>query len=271
MIKKVLYTDNTTYLTGNENSICDNNTISTTVLSFIEAFEFAKSNNADFDFQEISKVEIEEMSKYLIDINTNNTTNRDIYLFMEECEDNNIHKLLDIPQENLKYKWTKQILHDILTFYRDSAGSMNWYGTDHYIASLLFDILYTNESNAYKDERKELLSVFVLNSPIQDINDVDFYDYDLNRFLEILSNINAQIEQPINKYREAFKESWECSSSAIEEYIGGIVTYGGDATVKIYKAMLEVLDDIENDTDNGGYIVDKQGFIDAIQGGEYLD
>lgn len=271
MIKKVLYTENTTYLTGKNNLCKDDNTISTTALSFIEAFEFARSNGANFDFQKISKKEIKEMSKYLVDININNTTNKDIYLFIEECEDNNIHKLLDIPQENLKYKWTKQILHNILTSYQASTVNMNCYGTDHYIASLLFDVLYTNESNAYKDERKKLLSVFVLNSPIQDDNYIDFYDYNLNRFLEILSDINAQIEQPINKYREAFKESWECSSSAIEEYIGGIVTYGGDATVKIYKAMLEVLDDIENDTDNGGYIVDKQGFINAIQGGEYLD
>ena len=53
MIKKVLYTENITYLTGNLGK--NDNTISTTALSFIEAFEFARSNDADFEFKEISK------------------------------------------------------------------------------------------------------------------------------------------------------------------------------------------------------------------------
>lgn len=79
------------------------------------------------------------------------------------------------------------------------------------------------------------------------------------------------MQTPIDLYQEKMEKAWEYSSTAIEEYIEGIVTYGGDATYKIYNAMIEVLEDIKKDTkNNGGLIVDKKGFEEAILAEEYF-
>lgn len=90
-----------------------------------------------------------------------------------------------------------------------------------------------------------------------------------NELEELIKNqtlIQVNPEEAIQLYRKHMENMWSYTSQAIDEYIGALVTYGGDSTYKIYDAMIEVLNDINNDVAS----TNKEDFIEAILAQEYF-
>ena len=61
--------------------------------------------------------------------------------------------------------------------------------------------------------------------------------------------------------KERFKKEYDETSEALEWHIETLVNFGGDSTHKIYKAMIEVINDIINDAPS----TDKDGMIEYLQ------
>ena len=69
------------------------------------------------------------------------------------------------------------------------------------------------------------------------------------------------IEGGHNLTKERFKKDYDETSEALEWHIETLVNFGGDSTHKIYKAMIEVINDILNDVPS----TDKDGMIEYLQ------
>ena len=83
---------------------------------------------------------------------------------------------------------------------------------------------------------------------------VDRDDYNLDEFLKLLQLLPKD-------FKERFKKDYDETSEALEWHIETLVNFGGDSTHKIYKAMIEVINDILNDMPS----TDKDGMIEYLQ------
>ena len=91
---------------------------------------------------------------------------------------------------------------------------------------------------------------------------VDRDDYDLDEFLKLLQLLPKDSDENIIKdFKERFKKEYDETSEALEWHIETLVNFGGDSTHKIYKAMIEVINDIINDAPS----TDKDGMIEYLQ------
>lgn len=61
--------------------------------------------------------------------------------------------------------------------------------------------------------------------------------------------------------KKDLKKDYDETSEALEWHIETLVNFGGDSTHKIYKAMIEVINDILNDVPS----TDKDGMIEYLQ------
>lgn len=87
-------------------------------------------------------------------------------------------------------------------------------------------------------------------------------DYDLDEFLKLLKLLPKKSDENIIKeFKERFKKDYDETSEALEWHIETLVNFGGDSTHKIYKAMIEVINDILNDVPS----TDKDGMIEYLQ------
>ena len=157
----------------------------------------------------------------------------------------------------------------------------NLYINHEHIKQIIEDYVRTDE-----DVIDHNISYFEIRCPIEMLDTESMIDND-NDYVKIIDGyhlytdcisteldmliedgilIEIKPDEAIDLYRKNMEDMWEYTSEAIEEYIGGLVTYGGDSTEKIYKAMLEVLKDIENNKE----FTDKEGFIEAILAEEYF-
>ena len=87
-------------------------------------------------------------------------------------------------------------------------------------------------------------------------------DYDLDELLKLLKLLPKKSDENIIKdFKERFKKDYDETSEALEWHIETLVNFGGDSTHKIYKAMIEVINDIINDAPS----TDKDGMIEYLQ------
>ena len=100
------------------------------------------------------------------------------------------------------------------------------------------------------------------------LNEHPFYemtyyaDYNLDEFLKLLQLLPKDSNEDIIKdFKERFKKDYDETSEALEWHIETLVNFGGDSTHKIYKAMIEVINDIINDAPS----TDKDGMIEYLQ------
>ena len=91
---------------------------------------------------------------------------------------------------------------------------------------------------------------------------VDRDDYNLDEFLKLLQLLPKDSDEDIIKdFKEKLKNDYNETSEALEWHIKTLVNFGGDSTHKIYKAMIEVINDILNDVPS----TDKDGMIEYLQ------
>ena len=125
------------------------------------------------------------------------------------------------------------------------------YGTDNYIAKVVYDDLKAINDNIKYDTRITAL-----------IKTVEEDDYNLDEFLKLLQLLPKKSDENIIKdFKERFKKDYDETSEALEWHIETLGNFGGDSTHKIYKAMIEVINDILNDAPS----TDKDGMIEYLQ------
>ena len=92
--------------------------------------------------------------------------------------------------------------------------------------------------------------------------DLSTYYTNLDEFLKLLQLLPKKSDENIIKdFKERFKKDYDETSEALEWHIETLVNFGGDSTHKIYKAMIEVINDIINDAPS----TDKDGMIEYLQ------
>ena len=92
-----------------------------------------------------------------------------------------------------------------------------------------------------------------------EIVDVHITDDEFLKLLQLLPKDSD--ENIIKDFKERFKKEYDETSEALEWHIETLVNFGGDSTHKIYKAMIEVINDIINDAPS----TDKDGMIEYLQ------
>lgn len=89
------------------------------------------------------------------------------------------------------------------------------------------------------------------------IDNDSFYEFDL----EIKPNEEYINDKLLAKYIEEFKEDYEQSTEALDEYIAFCTNFGVDSVPKIYEAMLECMRNIRYDKN----MADRKGAIDYLK------
>ena len=149
----------------------------------------------------------------------------------------------------------RKVISHIIDDYKPIESTMLYnleaYGTDNYIAKVVYDDLKAINDNIKYDTRITAL-----------IKTVEEDDYDLDEFLKLLQLLPKDSNEDIIKdFKERFKKDYDETSEALEWHIETLVNFGGDSTHKIYKAMIEVINDILNDAPS----TDKDGMIEYLQ------
>lgn len=248
MIKNIFYTG-----TGTMTYIKDmkNTEVTTNSLGFAGSFNLAKTLNVEFDYDEINSYDMIDLTHYL-QYKVGDCENRNIHSFFNKCDVLNIQSIL--KDENLfGEKAIKQTIANIIDDYNSDVALYNieCYGTDTYIAKTVYEhLMMALKTN--KDTR--IYSLFKL---------VDNDEYNLDEFLKLLEIFNNAEKDTklIEEKKDKFKRDYDKTNKAIEWYIELLLTYGGDCSHKIYKAMNEVFDDIIE----GKPSCDKAGLIDRLK------
>lgn len=228
MIKKVFFTEDTTYI-GDEL----NGSVVTDNLSFTQAFDFAFNVQVPFEYESVFRSsDYIEMSKYLVDFYVN--TNRNIYKFFKCCQKLGLHYVVNI-ESDFPLTLTKHTINNILTDYscdiESTLYNLEAYGTDTYIANVLYTTL-KNRLIVQDDSEIEAL-----------LHTIDHDDYCLDSFLFELKKLNKT--NVLYKFKKDYESNYkDVPSEAIEKCIPILVNYSGDSIDKIHQAILEVIDDI---------------------------
>ena len=171
MIKEVFYTDGTTYIKDEEN-----NEIITQELGFAYSFNFARKNEAIFDYGIVNQEDMQSFSKFL-QHKIGDCTNRNIYDFFQLCEEYGIRKIIN-DDKLFGEEAIKQTVAKIIRDYNADVALYNieCYGTDNYIAQVVYEHLMLYSSSIPKRDSK-VYALFKL---------VDNDEYELDVFLDIL-------------------------------------------------------------------------------------
>lgn len=222
MIKKIFYTNNRTYIQGENDS-----EISTDGMSFTEAFKLAKTVNVEIDFEDLTKTDIIDFSKYIEE--TRNT--RNIY-----------KTFYDLQQTGLKvfkekaYILAQKTIEEIVEDYND------W----EYI----------------RDEAKEYIIRTIKQNTNKTIIKLLDEKYDLDVFIYKCRKINKEKEKEerLIKLKKEFNDEFGCSTQALDDYVGYLSTFGGDYTSYIADAFNKCFDAlIENEP-----FCDRDGLIEYL-------
>lgn len=233
MIKDIFFDENTTYITDIQDIV-----ITTNNLSFSDAFDFARNNLVDFDYNNnLSDEDIDDINSYFF-----NLGHRDIGEFLNQLLN---YEIIDL---NTKRMYNEIIISEIIRTYNEDIRNFTTFlllnGTDTTIKLALSDMLTADSSLG-----EELLAM--LPNGIRSLDEV------VKKASELYEKNNSEV----GKLQKEFAEAYDKSSEAIEDYIEYAVTYGGDYSHKIYLAMQEVFDAINEEkmsTDKNGLIYERR-------------
>lgn len=250
MIKSIFYTDNITYIKDTEDK-----EITTQNLSFAQAFHFARINNVEFDYDrcKINKDDEESFSHYL-QYQVGGCENTNISHFFNLLEQNGIRKIINNNVNLFGRKGVRATISKIVDDYNSEVALYNieCYGTDTYIAQVLYEHLMTYNSTLPKKDSR-VYTLFKL---------VDCDDYNLDVFLDILKQFTDEDEDTklLKQLKADFNREWDYTTEALDSYIGYCSTYGGDYTGAIAKAMNECFDALIE----GKSFCDRKGLINRL-------
>lgn len=248
MIKEVFYNENRTYIKDTKDS-----EITTDNLTLAGAFDLALNTRAIFDYDTVDNLDIKYMDNYLMECSE--AQNRSIVNFFNKCAEYGIESIIGHEPDAFGMIGVRKVINHIVNDYDPKEGTMLYnleaYGTDNYIAKVVYDDLKAINNNIKYDTRITAL-----------IKTVDRDDYNLDEFLKLLQLLPKDSDENIIKdFKERFKKDYDETSEALEWHIETLVNFGGDSTHKIYKAMIEVINDILNDAPS----TDKDGMIEYLQ------
>lgn len=248
MIEEIFYNDNRTYIKDTKDV-----EITTDNLTFVEAFNLALNTNAIFNYDTIDNLDTKYMDKYLMEFTE--APNRSIVNFFDKCEEYGINSIIGNETDTFGMIGARKVISHIIDDYKPIENTMLYnleaYGTDNYIAKVVYDDLKAINDNIKYDTRITAL-----------IKTVEEDNYDLDEFLKLLKLLPKKSDENIIKeFKERFKKDYDETSEALEWHIETLVNFGGDSTHKIYKAMIEVINDILNDAPS----TDKDGMIEYLQ------
>ena len=248
MIEEVFYNDNRTYIKDTKDS-----EITTDDLTLAGAFDLALKTHAIFNYDTVDNLDIKYMDNYLM--KCSEAPNRSIVNFFDKCEEYGINSIIGNETDTFGMIGARKVINNIINDYEPIESTMLYnleaYGTDNYIAKVVYDDLKAINDNIKYDTRITAL-----------IKTVEEDDYDLDEFLKLLQLLPKDSNEDIIKdFKERFKKDYDETSEALEWHIETLVNFGGDSTHKIYKAMIEVINDILNDAPS----TDKDGMIEYLQ------
>ena len=232
MIQDIYYDENRTYITDIEDKV-----ITTNNLSFSEAFDFARNNLVIFDYNNnLANEDIDDINSYFVNLGC-----RDVGEFLNQLVN---YEIIDL---NTKKMYNDIILSELIKKYNEDIREFTTFliinGTDTTIKLVLSDILTANSENGEK-----LLTM--LPNGVRDLDEV------IQKASELYKENNSEI----SKMQKDFAEAYDISSEAIEDYVEYAVTYGGDYSHKIYLAIQEVFDAINEEKMS----TDKDGLIERL-------
>lgn len=248
MIKEIFYNDNRTYIKDTKDV-----EITTDNLTFAEAFNLALNTHAIFNYDTVDNLDIKYMDNYLM--KCSEAQNRSIVNFFDKCAEYGIDSIIGHETDTFGMIGARKVINNIINDYESTSKgelyNLEAYGTDNYIAKVVYDDLKAINNNIKYDTRITAL-----------IQTVERDDYNLDEFLKLLQLLPKDSDENIIKdFKERFKKDYDETSEALEWHIETLVNFGGDSTHKIYKAMIEVINDILNDVPS----TDKDGMIEYLQ------
>lgn len=248
MIEEVFYNENRTYIKDTKDS-----EITTDNLTLDGAFDLALKTHAIFNYDTVDNLDIKYMDNYLM--KCSEAPNRSIVNFFDKCEEYGINSIIGNETDTFGMIGARKVINNIINDYEPIESTMLYnleaYGTDNYIAKVVYDDLKAINDNIKYDTRITAL-----------IKTVEEDDYDLDEFLKLLQLLPKDSNEDIIKdFKERFKKDYDETSEALEWHIETLVNFGGDSTHKIYKAMIEVINDILNDAPS----TDKDGMTEYLK------
>ena len=229
MIKEIFYTDNRTYIRDEKD-----NEISTDSMSFTRAFEFATMVDVEIHFENLTKTDMIDFSKYIE--KTNHT--RNIYKTFYDLQQTELK-----PFKEKAHTLTQKAIAEIIEDYNDWEYIR--YGAEEYI-------IQTLKQNTNKKIMKLL----------------DENKYDLDAFIYECRKINKEKEKKerLIMLKKSFNDEFGCSTQALEDYIEYLATFGGDYTSYIADAFNKCFDAL---IDNEPFC-DRDGLIEYLGDLEYV-
>lgn len=247
MIKEIFYNEGRTYIKDTKGV-----EITTDDLTLAGAFDLAFSIGADFDYDIVDNdYDIRTMDRTLISYFDGH--NRSIINFFNQCTENGIFQIIPTDSDTFGMIGVRKVINNIIDDYSSDKYLYNIeaYGTDTYIAKVVYDDLKAINDNIKHDTR-----IIALLKTIQSD------DYDLDEFLKLLKLLPKDSDENIIKdFKERFEKDYDETSEALEWHIETLVNFGGDSTHKIYKAMIEVINDILNNAPS----TNKKGMIEYLR------
>lgn len=223
MIKEIFYTDNRTYIRDEKD-----NEISTDSMSFTEAFKLAKTVNVKIDFENLTKTDILDFSKYIEE--TKNT--RNIYKTFYDLQQTELE-----PFKEKAYTLTQKAIAEIVEDYNDWEYIRD--GAEEYIIQTL-----------KQNTNKKIIKL------------LDENKYDLDVFIYECRKINKEKEKKerLIMLKENFNDEFGCSTQALDDYVEYLSTFGGDYTSYIADAFNKCFDAL---IDNEPFC-DRDGLIEYL-------
>lgn len=220
--------------------------LSSQTKNLAEAFHIAYELNMRFDYDEATDNEVISLLNHLGAIVYAPQYERKVLDYYQTIYDKGFGKITNDKHEPMQL--ARQTLSNIIDDYNKSLNLYNFeaYGFDTYIAKILQNIVTDygmhsvidiGESIADKEDKYRYKLALNLCSE----------EYDLDKVVDILKEYNSEDIDAIEIFKKDFIEDYNISAEAIEDYIDVIVTFARDSNQKIFKAMIEAIEDIKAD------------------------
>ena len=172
MIEEVFYNENRTYIKDTKDS-----EITTDNLTLAGAFDLALKTHAIFNYDIVDNLDIKYMDNYLM--KCTEAPNRSIVNFFDKCEEYGINSIIGNETDTFGMIGARKVISHIIDDYKPIESTMLYnleaYGTDNYIAKVVYDDLKAINDNIKYDTRITAL-----------IKTVEEDDYNLDEFLKLL-------------------------------------------------------------------------------------
>ena len=218
MIEEVFYNENRTYIKDTKDS-----EITTDNLTLDGAFDLALKTHAIFNYDTVDNLDIKYMDNYLM--KCSEAPNRSIVNFFDKCEEYGINSIIGNETDTFGMIGARKVISHIIDDYKPIESTMLYnleaYGTDNYIAKVVYDDLKAINDNIKYDTRITAL-----------IKTVEEDDYDLDEFLKLLKLLPKKSDENIIKeFKERFKKHQELSRTASAgKFKGGLADHSEKTT-----------------------------------------